>query len=80
MASLLMTFDRFLTSRKTHAAYTDEASQKKLLSSSYLVPSGIILDAELTLATPERLWSVTPHMNEVSCTQCTQAIYWNTRP
>ncbi|KAI0270358.1 alcohol dehydrogenase IV [Russula aff. rugulosa BPL654] len=36
--------------------YTDEVGQKTVLRSQYLAPSGIILDAELTLATPERLW------------------------
>ncbi|KAI0000398.1 alcohol dehydrogenase IV [Russula vinacea] len=40
----------------TIAGYTDEASQKTSVSSPYLAPSGIILDAELTLATPEKLW------------------------
>jgi alcohol dehydrogenase class IV len=38
------------------AGYTDEAGQKTAVSSQYLAPSGVILDAELTLATPERLW------------------------
>ncbi|KAI0256121.1 alcohol dehydrogenase IV [Lactifluus subvellereus] len=36
--------------------YTNEAGQKTSVSSHYLAPSGIILDAELSLATPERLW------------------------
>jgi len=40
----------------TGAGYTDEAAQKTSVSSPYLAPSGVILDAELTLATPERLW------------------------
>ena len=43
---------------KIGAGYTDEAGQKTAVSSQYLAPSGVILDAELTLATPERLWSV----------------------
>ncbi|KAF8482778.1 iron-containing alcohol dehydrogenase [Russula ochroleuca] len=38
------------------AGYTDEAGQKTAVSSPHLAPSGVILDAELTLATPERLW------------------------
>ncbi|KAI9509496.1 alcohol dehydrogenase IV [Russula earlei] len=38
------------------AGYTDESGHKTALSSPYLAPSGVILDAELTLATPERLW------------------------
>jgi alcohol dehydrogenase class IV len=38
------------------AGYTDEAGQKTAVSSQYLAPSGVILDAELTLATPEKLW------------------------
>jgi hypothetical protein len=35
------------------------------MTSQYLAPSGVILDAELTLATPERLWSVVHRMYEV---------------
>lgn len=31
------------------------------VSSPQLAPAGIILDAELTLATPERLWSASLH-------------------
>ncbi|KAH9830707.1 uncharacterized protein C8Q71DRAFT_816984, partial [Rhodofomes roseus] len=38
------------------AGYTDEKGKKVAVSSPLLAPSGIILDAELTLATPERLW------------------------
>ncbi|KAF9529394.1 alcohol dehydrogenase IV [Crepidotus variabilis] len=38
------------------AGYTDDAGNKVAVSSSELAPSGVILDAELTLATPERLW------------------------
>ncbi|KAG6820245.1 hypothetical protein H0H93_003409 [Arthromyces matolae] len=38
------------------AGYTDEDGNKVAVSSQYLAPGGIILDAELTLATPERLW------------------------
>ena len=45
-----------LTSQKNGAGYTDEAGQKTSVSSPYLAPSGVILDAELTLSTPERLW------------------------
>ena len=47
---------------KIGAGYTDEAGHKTAVSSQYLAPSGIILDAELTLATPERLWSVAHRM------------------
>jgi alcohol dehydrogenase class IV len=36
--------------------YTDEVGQKTTVRSQYLTPSDVILDAELTLATPERLW------------------------
>ena len=54
-----------LTSQKTGAGYTNEAGQKTAVSSPYLAPSGVILDAELTLATPERLWSVVPHMQRI---------------
>ena len=39
------------------AGYTNEQGQKVAVSSPQLAPAGIILDAELTLATPERLWS-----------------------
>ncbi|KAI0768744.1 iron-containing alcohol dehydrogenase [Trametes elegans] len=38
------------------AGYTNEEGVKAVVSSSELAPAGIILDAELTLATPERLW------------------------
>ncbi|KAG6915459.1 hypothetical protein DXG01_011363 [Tephrocybe rancida] len=38
------------------AGYTDDTGNKVAISSQYLAPSGVILDAELTLATPERLW------------------------
>lgn len=38
------------------AGYTDETGHKASVSSPYLAPAGIILDAELTLPTPERLW------------------------
>ncbi|KAA1476790.1 iron-containing alcohol dehydrogenase [Dentipellis sp. KUC8613] len=38
------------------AGYTDESGQKVAVSSPQLAPAGIILDAELTLSTPERLW------------------------
>ncbi|KAI0633701.1 iron-containing alcohol dehydrogenase [Trametes polyzona] len=38
------------------AGYTNEEGFKAVVSSSELAPAGIILDAELTLATPERLW------------------------
>ncbi|KAF8161165.1 alcohol dehydrogenase IV [Crassisporium funariophilum] len=38
------------------AGFTNEDGQKVAVSSQELAPAGIILDAELTLATPERLW------------------------
>ncbi|KAJ7163809.1 alcohol dehydrogenase IV [Mycena crocata] len=38
------------------AGYTDETGSKVAVSSQLLAPAGIILDAELTLATPSRLW------------------------
>ncbi|RDB25420.1 Alcohol dehydrogenase 2 [Hypsizygus marmoreus] len=38
------------------AGYTDDLGNKVAVSSHALAPAGIILDAELTLATPERLW------------------------
>ncbi|KAF9269251.1 iron-containing alcohol dehydrogenase [Marasmius fiardii PR-910] len=38
------------------AGYTDDEGQKVAVSDPKLAPAGIILDAELTLATPERLW------------------------
>ncbi|GLB37499.1 putative alcohol dehydrogenase IV [Lyophyllum shimeji] len=38
------------------AGYTDDEGNKVAVSSQDLAPAGIILDAELTLSTPERLW------------------------
>ncbi|KAJ3490389.1 hypothetical protein NLI96_g1501 [Meripilus lineatus] len=38
------------------AGYTNEEGMKVAVSSQLLAPAGIILDAELTLPTPERLW------------------------
>ncbi|KAI0644566.1 iron-containing alcohol dehydrogenase [Trametes meyenii] len=38
------------------AGYTNEEGFKVAVSSPELPPAGIILDAELTLATPDRLW------------------------
>lgn len=38
------------------AGYTNEEGKKVAVSSPQLAPAGIILDAELTLATPNRLW------------------------
>ncbi|KAF8893837.1 alcohol dehydrogenase IV [Infundibulicybe gibba] len=38
------------------AGYTNEEGHKVAVSSQDLAPAGIILDAELTQATPERLW------------------------
>ncbi|KAJ7499415.1 iron-containing alcohol dehydrogenase [Mycena latifolia] len=38
------------------AGYTDETGAKVAVSHQLLAPAGIILDAELTLPTPSRLW------------------------
>ncbi|KAH9940441.1 iron-containing alcohol dehydrogenase [Epithele typhae] len=38
------------------AGFTDDSGNKVAVASPSLVPAGIILDAQLTLATPERLW------------------------
>jgi len=38
------------------AGFTNEEGQKVGVTSQELAPAGIILDAELTLSTPERLW------------------------
>ncbi|PIL35440.1 hypothetical protein GSI_02167 [Ganoderma sinense ZZ0214-1] len=38
------------------AGFTNEQGEKSRITSTELAPAGIILDAELTLATPERLW------------------------
>jgi len=38
------------------AGFTNEEGQKVAISSQELAPAGIILDAELTLSTPEWLW------------------------
>ncbi|EDR08787.1 iron-containing alcohol dehydrogenase [Laccaria bicolor S238N-H82] len=38
------------------AGFTNDEGQKVAVSSYELAPAGVILDAELTLATPERLW------------------------
>ncbi|PIL35439.1 hypothetical protein GSI_02166 [Ganoderma sinense ZZ0214-1] len=38
------------------AGFTNEQGDKSGVASQELAPAGIILDAELTLATPERLW------------------------
>jgi len=38
------------------AGYTNDEGNKVTVSSQDLAPAGVILDAELTLATPERLW------------------------
>ncbi|KJA29050.1 hypothetical protein HYPSUDRAFT_33570 [Hypholoma sublateritium FD-334 SS-4] len=38
------------------AGFTNDEGVKVAVSSQELAPAGIILDAELTLATPERLW------------------------
>jgi hypothetical protein len=61
-----------LTVHKVGAGYTNDAGEKNAVSSPYLAPAGVILDAELTLATPERLWSVIPRihvgLHHSSCT------------
>ena len=44
--------------RQTGAGFTNEEGVKVAVASQDLIPGGIILDAELTLATPERLWYV----------------------
>ncbi len=38
------------------AGFTNDEGAKVSVSSQELAPAGIILDAQLTLATPERLW------------------------
>ncbi|KAL5528036.1 hypothetical protein ACEPAF_7172 [Sanghuangporus sanghuang] len=38
------------------AGYTNESGDKVAVATPELAPAGIILDAELTLTTPERLW------------------------
>lgn len=38
------------------AGFTSEDGQKVGVSSQELAPAGVILDANVTLATPERLW------------------------
>lgn len=38
------------------AGFTNDKGKKETISDPHLAPSGVILDAELTLATPERLW------------------------
>jgi alcohol dehydrogenase class IV len=38
------------------AGYTNEQGIKVAYSHAHLAPAGVVLDAELTLATPERLW------------------------
>ena len=43
-------------SLQTLAGYTNDAGHKTLIANTELTPAGIILDAELTLPTPERLW------------------------
>lgn len=45
-----------LTWGQVGAGYTNEEGHKVVAASPELAPAGIILDAELTLATPERLW------------------------
>ena len=41
---------------KIGAGFTNEKGMKDSVNDPALAPAGIILDAELTLATPERLW------------------------
>jgi hypothetical protein len=59
----LMILSNVLIFRKWGAGYIDEAGQKTTMSSPYLAPSGVILDAELSLVTPERLWYVLPRVH-----------------
>jgi alcohol dehydrogenase class IV len=40
------------------AGFTNDEGQKVAVTSQELAPAGVILDAELTLATPDRLWLV----------------------
>ncbi|KAF7428599.1 hypothetical protein PC9H_007826 [Pleurotus ostreatus] len=49
------------------AGYTNDEGAKVAVSSQALAPAGIILDAELTLATPARLWPLIPHPVKVLC-------------
>jgi len=42
--------------RKNGGGFTNDEGKKVAVSSQELAPAGVILDAELTLATPERLW------------------------
>lgn len=42
--------------RQIGAGYTDEKGVKTSLNSQELAPAAIILDAKLTLSTPDRLW------------------------
>ena len=41
---------------KAGAGYTNEHGEKVAVATPELALSGIVLDAELTLATPENLW------------------------
>jgi hypothetical protein len=43
------------------AGFTNDEGQKVGVGSLELAPAGVILDGELTLATPERLWYVIQH-------------------
>ena len=47
-----------LTGSQIGAGFTNEKGAKDSVNDPGLAPAGIILDAELTLATPERLWCV----------------------
>ena len=48
-----------LLSKQPRAGYTNEEGVKVGVAAPELVPAGIILDAELTIPTPERLWYAT---------------------
>jgi hypothetical protein len=58
--------------------FTNEEGMKQAVSSPELAPAGIILDAEVTLLTPERLWFV-QYVRTESCplTCSLEALHWN---
>lgn len=59
------------------AGYTDETGNKVGVFAPELAPTAIILDAELTLATPERLWQVALAISRPRCDpHVFQAIVW----
>lgn len=44
------------SAHKIGAGFKSEQGEKTGVYAQELAPAGVILDAELTLATPERLW------------------------